>query len=61
MGADGEFGVTVADDFYGVDFDLARGDFEISAFASEFVGALTVDFDGAKFWRGLGNLTNEVS
>ena len=59
MDADDEFGIVVAEDFDGVDFDLAGWEFEIGAFASQFVGALAINLDGAELGWGLSDFAHK--
>ena len=57
--ADFEFWIVIAKDFYIIYGNFPGGNLEVFALASEFVGALAVDFDGGETRRGLGNFTYE--
>ena len=57
---DFEFRVIVIQNINRVNFDLAAWNFEVLAFSSEFVGALTVNLDSGEARWGLFYLANET-
>ncbi len=59
FGANLEIRVSITEDFDVVNCNLAGGWSKICALAGEFVGALTVDLDGAEFGDGLGDVADE--
>ena len=60
MDANFEFWVRIVYNTDGVNFDRARGDVKICAFASELVGTLAIDFDGRIFGWSLSDFPEEA-